>query len=85
MLLRVGTRAPRAAAPLDDRRGPREGDQARRKTFQHPEVGTLTLDCDALTVDGSDLRLIVYTAPAGSNDADSLALLSTIGLATFSD
>ena len=57
---------------------------ARRKTFLHPEVGTITLDCDALTVGGSDLRLIVYTAPAGSSDADALALLGAIGLQVFS-
>lgn len=57
---------------------------AKRKTFRHPEVGTITLDCDALTVEGSDLRLIVYTATAGSSDADSLALLGAIGLQAFS-
>jgi transcriptional regulator with XRE-family HTH domain len=56
---------------------------ARRKTFMHPEVGAITLDCDVLTVQGSDLRVIVYTAPAGSSDADSLALLAAIGLQTF--
>jgi transcriptional regulator with XRE-family HTH domain len=57
---------------------------ARRKTFMHPEVGTITLDCDALTVEGSDLSVIVYTAAAGSRDADSLALLGAIGLQAFS-
>ena len=57
---------------------------AKRKTFVHPEVGTITLDCDALSVEGSDLRLIVYTAPAGSSDADALALLGAIGLQAFS-
>ena len=57
---------------------------ARRKTFRHHEIGTITLDCDALAVQGSDLRLIVYTAAAGSSDADSLALLGAIGLQAFS-
>jgi transcriptional regulator with XRE-family HTH domain len=56
---------------------------AKRKTFAHPEVGTITLDCDALTVDGGDLSVIVYTAPPGSRDADSLALLGAIGLQPF--
>ncbi len=56
---------------------------AKRKTFAHPEVGAITLDCDALTVQGSDLNVIVYTAPAGSADADSLALLAAIGLQPF--
>lgn len=58
--------------------------RARRKTFLHPEVGTITLDCDALAVEGSDLRLVVYTAPAGSSDAERIALLGAIGLQAFS-
>jgi transcriptional regulator with XRE-family HTH domain len=56
---------------------------ASHKTFEHPEVGTLTLDCDVLTVSGSDLRLVVYTAPPGSPDADALALLDAVGLQAF--
>jgi transcriptional regulator with XRE-family HTH domain len=54
-----------------------------RKTLRHPEVGLITLDCDVLTVAGSDLRLIVYTAPPGSDDARALALLDAVGLQTF--
>jgi transcriptional regulator with XRE-family HTH domain len=56
---------------------------ASRKTFDHPEVGRLTLDCDVLTVQGSDLRLVVYTAPPGSPDAEALALLDAVGLQAF--
>jgi transcriptional regulator with XRE-family HTH domain len=56
---------------------------AKRKTFRHPEVGEITLDCDALTVEGSALRLIVYTATPGSRDADTLALLAAVGLQSF--
>jgi transcriptional regulator with XRE-family HTH domain len=56
---------------------------ARRKTFRHPEIGEITLDCDALTVQGADLSVIVYTAPAGSTDAEALALLGAIGLQSF--
>jgi MmyB-like transcription regulator ligand binding domain len=55
-----------------------------RKTFSHPEVGPITLDCDVLIAQGSDVRLVVYTAPPGSTDADSLALLGAIGLQSFS-
>ncbi len=56
---------------------------SRRKSFNHPEIGTITLDCDALAVQGSDLSVIVYTAPAGSSDAEALALLGAIGLQRF--
>jgi transcriptional regulator with XRE-family HTH domain len=56
---------------------------ASRKTIVHPEIGRITLDCDVLTVRGSDLRLVVYTAPPGSPDADALALLDAVGLQAF--
>ena len=56
---------------------------ADRKTIDHPEAGRITVDCDVLTVQGSNLRLIVYTAPPGSPDADALALVAAIGLQTF--
>lgn len=65
------------------RRHPVERVHARRKTFAHPEVGTITVDCEALSVHGSDLQVIVYTAPAGSPDAAALELLAAIGLQSF--
>ncbi|MEV4050401.1 helix-turn-helix transcriptional regulator [Amycolatopsis sp. NPDC049688] len=53
--------------------------EAARKTVDHPDVGALTLDCDVLSVAGSDLRIMVYTAEPGTEDADRLALLGVIG------
>jgi transcriptional regulator with XRE-family HTH domain len=53
------------------------------KTFLHPEIGPITLDCDFLSVHDSDLRLIVYTAPPGSEAAGQLELLGAIGLQRF--
>lgn len=53
---------------------------ASRKTFEHPEAGPITLDCDVLTTQGSDVRIMVYTARPGSPDADALALIGVIGL-----
>jgi transcriptional regulator with XRE-family HTH domain len=50
------------------------------KTIIHPEVGPITLDCDVLTVAGSDLRLVVYTAEPSSPDASRLRLAQVIGL-----
>jgi transcriptional regulator with XRE-family HTH domain len=56
---------------------------ARRKTFDHPELGTLTFDCDALAIQGTALQLIVYTAAPGSPAAEALPLLAAIGLQRF--
>jgi transcriptional regulator with XRE-family HTH domain len=69
-------------AELWERRPVAEHHEA-RKTVQHPEVGPITVDCDVLTVAGSDLRLVVYTAPPGSPDARALALLGAVGLQSF--
>lgn len=43
-------------------------------------VGPIAIDCDVLTVPGSDLRLVVYTAVPGSQDASKLELLKVAGL-----
>ncbi|WP_345429564.1 helix-turn-helix transcriptional regulator [Actinoallomurus vinaceus] len=53
--------------------------ESARKTIDHPRVGPLTLDCDILTVAGSDLRIMIYTAEPGTEDADRLALLTVLG------
>lgn len=53
--------------------------RAARKTVDHPHVGALTLDCDVLTVEGSDLRIMVYTAEPGTEDAERLALVTVLG------
>ncbi|MDO9355076.1 MAG: helix-turn-helix transcriptional regulator [Solirubrobacteraceae bacterium] len=59
------------------------GRAARSKVIVHPEVGRFTVDCDVLSVVDSSLKLMVYTAPAGTPDAQALALLSTIGSQRF--
>ncbi|WP_229073264.1 helix-turn-helix transcriptional regulator [Actinoplanes sp. DH11] len=53
--------------------------ESNRKVVQHPEVGDFVVDCDVLTAPGSDVRLVAYTAPAGSDAADRLKLLGVIG------
>jgi DNA-binding XRE family transcriptional regulator len=50
------------------------------KTFEHPEVGRITLDCDVLRAQGTDVRIIVHTPRPGSPDADALALIGVVGL-----
>ncbi|WP_326791840.1 helix-turn-helix transcriptional regulator [Streptomyces sp. NBC_00841] len=58
--------------------------EAARKTIDHPQAGPLTLDCDVLTVAGSDLRIMIYTAEPGTEDAERLALLTVLGTQALS-
>ncbi|GAA0268725.1 helix-turn-helix transcriptional regulator [Cryptosporangium japonicum] len=51
---------------------------ADRKRIEHPVVGPITLDCDVLTVPCADLRIVTYTAPAGSEDAGKLDFLRVV-------
>ena len=53
-----------------------------RKTVTSTPVGPIEIDCDVLTVPGSDLRLVIYTA-ASSTDASKFDLLKAVGLQTF--
>jgi transcriptional regulator with XRE-family HTH domain len=80
----AGLRAasPRFAQLWDSRAvGAHERD---RKTVHHPELGPVTVDCDVLTVAGSDLRVVAFTAAPGSADADKLRLLAVLGTENFS-
>jgi transcriptional regulator with XRE-family HTH domain len=58
--------------------------ESNTKTVNHPELGPMLLDCDVLTAPGSDLRLVVYTAPPDSEAAEKLRLLSVLGLQSLS-
>ena len=49
------------------------------KTFRHPAVGEIAVDCDSLDIPDLDQHLVLYTAPPGSRDADALALLNMLG------
>ncbi|WP_051940882.1 helix-turn-helix domain-containing protein [Phaeacidiphilus oryzae] len=57
--------------------------EAATKTVLHPQIGPIELDCDILLAPGSDLRIIAYTAPAGSEAAERLKLLGVIGGTEF--
>ncbi|MBE1879048.1 helix-turn-helix transcriptional regulator [Myceligenerans pegani] len=50
-----------------------------RKTIDHPELGPIELDCDIVTVQGADLRMIIFTAEPGTAAAEQLQLLDVIG------
>jgi hypothetical protein len=45
-------------------------------------VGVIVLDCDTLAVPGGDLRITICSAAPGTEAAQQLALLATVGLQT---
>ncbi|MFI1096111.1 helix-turn-helix transcriptional regulator [Streptomyces sp. NPDC020917] len=49
------------------------------KTFHHPAVGDVTVDCDVLALTDRDQHLVLYSAPRGSRSAEALALLNVLG------
>lgn len=53
------------------------------KTFVHPVVGRLDLDCETLLNDPGDQRLVVFTARPGSESHERLALLRVLGAERF--
>jgi hypothetical protein len=55
----------------------------RRKVIDHPAAGRITLDCDTLIVAADDLRIMVYTAAPGTEDAERLALAVVLGTQTL--
>lgn len=57
----------------------RPEDHGRHKVIEHPAVGSLSLDCDTLVVAGDDLRIMVYSAEPGTEDAERLALAVVLG------
>jgi transcriptional regulator with XRE-family HTH domain len=46
-----------------------------RKTFEHPVVGPVTVNCDSLDLADRDQRVVIYTADPGSPSEDALRLL----------
>lgn len=50
-----------------------------RKTIRHPEIGDITVDCDVLSDSDTDLKVVIYTAPPGSDDATKLDLARVAG------
>ncbi|MEU0414131.1 helix-turn-helix transcriptional regulator [Streptomyces griseorubiginosus] len=49
------------------------------KTFDHPAVGPVTVNCDVLDIADRDQRVVIYTATPGSRSEEALRLLSVIG------
>ncbi|WP_245635706.1 MmyB family transcriptional regulator [Dactylosporangium aurantiacum] len=68
---------------LWDAQAPPPADPSKHKVVDHPAVGRITLDCDTLVVALDDLRITVYTAEPGTEDADRLALAVVLGTQTL--
>jgi hypothetical protein len=51
------------------------------KAIEHPVAGDITLECDVLRVEGSDLRIVVYSAAPGSADAEAISRLGVSAVA----
>ncbi|MEU8709911.1 helix-turn-helix transcriptional regulator [Streptomyces sp. NPDC048565] len=49
------------------------------KTVDHPDLGSLVLDCDTLLLPDTDQSLIVYSAAAGTREASALDVLRVTG------
>jgi transcriptional regulator with XRE-family HTH domain len=73
------TQSPRFVELWESAEMPSRQDQSRHKIIDHPGVGHITLDCDTLIVARDDLRITVYTAEPGSDDAERLALAIVLG------
>ena len=58
-------------------------EQSRHKIIDHPAVGRITLDCDILVVAADDVRIMVFTAEPGTDDAERLALAVVLGTQTL--
>ncbi|WP_316773777.1 helix-turn-helix transcriptional regulator [Streptomyces sasae] len=71
--------SPRFGELWDADTPPPPPDPSKHKVVDHPSVGRITLDCDTLFVVGDDLRISVYTAEPGTEDADRLALAIVLG------
>lgn len=50
-----------------------------RKTFLHPEVGAVTVDCEVLVTEGQDVKLLAHFPAEGTDAAEKLELLRVIG------
>ena len=50
-----------------------------RKTFDHPVVGPVTLNCDTLDLADRDQRVVLYTPEPGSPSEEAMRLLAVLG------
>jgi transcriptional regulator with XRE-family HTH domain len=85
LIAELTTHSPRFAELWESGEVGSQQDQSRHKIIDHPDVGLIALDCDVLIVAGDDLRIMVYTAEPGTEDAGRLALAIVLGTQALVD
>jgi transcriptional regulator with XRE-family HTH domain len=85
LIAELTAHSPRFVSLWESGEVPSSADQSRHKTIDHPGVGLISLDCDILIVSGDDLRIMVYTAEPGTEDAERLALAVVLGTQALAD
>ncbi len=83
LVAELGTLSPRFVELWESAEVARRDVPSRHKVVDHPAVGRLTVDCDTLVVAGDDLRVMVYGAEPGTDDAERLALAVVLGTQAF--
>ncbi|ORW64630.1 helix-turn-helix transcriptional regulator [Mycobacterium saskatchewanense] len=81
----LAARSPRFAELWESGPPLPHGDPGRHKVIDHPAVGRIALDCDTLIVAADDIRIMIYTAEPGSEDAERLALATVLGTQSLAD
>jgi MmyB-like transcription regulator ligand binding domain len=79
LIAELASHSPRFAGLWESAEAGSPQDQSRHKIIGHPDVGLIAVDCDTLIVAGDDLRIMVYTAEPGNEDAERLALAVVLG------
>jgi transcriptional regulator with XRE-family HTH domain len=83
LIAELTARSPRFAGLWETGEVGSAQDHSRHKIIDHPGVGLIALDCDILIAAGDDLRIMVYTAEPGTQDAERLALAVVLGTQTL--
>ncbi|MFC4243288.1 helix-turn-helix transcriptional regulator [Gryllotalpicola reticulitermitis] len=79
LILELRAASPRFVELWETATTPPPTERSRHKIIDHPTIGAIGVDCDTLVVVGDELRIMVYTAEPGTDDAERLALATVLG------
>lgn len=85
LIKELAVQSPRFVECWESQPPQRHEDYGRHKVIAHPDVGPITLACDTLIVAADDLRIMIYTAEPGSDDAARLALALVLGTQSLAE